>query len=116
VGRLVAGLALGGLAVYLRHQADGPATALPVAPEGAAAVFGGAGCLWRSTVATADAPGRGRDLPIINARPAPALPRAEQFEERTYIDTGKVRLVFFGLTLGAQHRNAMPAAQAALRG
>lgn len=110
-GALVAVLALGGLAVYLATPGSGPATALPVAPEGAAA-FPAELDAYGVQLGDPDAPVVVREFADYQCPACASFARVHEQLRTDYIDTGKVRLVFFELPL-SQHRNAMPAAQAA---
>ncbi|WP_339649029.1 DsbA family protein [Halopseudomonas pelagia] len=110
-GALLAVLALGGLAVYLATPGSGPAIALPEVPAGTPP-FPAELDSYGVQLGDPDAPVVVREFADYQCPACASFARVHERFKTEYIDTGKARLVFFELPL-AQHRNAMPAAQAA---
>ena len=99
------------LAVYLATPGTGPTGSLPDAPEGAAP-FPAEVDQYGVHLGDPDAPVVVREFADYQCPGCANFARLHGQLKEQYIDTGKVRLVFFELPL-PQHANAMPAAQAA---
>lgn len=110
-GALVAVLALGGLAVYLGSPSAGPTAALPDVPADTPPFPAELDAIGVQ-LGDPNAPVVVREFADYQCPGCASFARVHEQLRADYIDTGKVRLVFFELPL-SQHRNAMPAAQAA---
>lgn len=110
-GGLVAVLIVIALAVFLATPGAGPTTALPSVPEGTPP-FPAELDRYGVELGDPDAPVVVREFADYQCPACASFARVHEQLRTDYIDTGKVRLVFFELPL-SQHRNALPAAQAA---
>lgn len=110
-GALVAVLALVGLAVYLATPGSGPTTALPSVPEGTPP-FPVELDTYGVQLGDPKAPVVVREFADYQCPACASFAQVHDQLKADYIETGKVRLVFFEVPL-SQHRNALPAAQAA---
>lgn len=110
-GGLVVVLALVGLTVYLATPGSGPTTALPSVPENTPP-FPAELDHYGVELGDPDAPVVVREFADYQCPACASFARVHEQLRTDYIDAGKVRLVFFELPL-SQHRNALPAAQAA---
>lgn len=99
------------LALYLATPGEGPLVALPEAPAEAPA-FPAELDIYGVQIGDPQAPVVVREFADFQCPACAQFARNHERLKTEYIDTGKVRLVFFEMPLG-QHANAMPAAQAA---
>lgn len=99
------------LVVYLATPGTGPTGSLPDAPEGAAP-FPAEVDQYGVHLGDPDAPVVVREFADYQCPGCANFARLHSQLKEEYIDTGKVRLVFFEMPL-PQHANAMPAALAA---
>lgn len=110
VGGLVV-IAIVALAFYLATPGTGPTTALPTVPAGTPS-FPAEVDRFGVKLGDPDAPVVVREFADYQCPGCARFAGVVDQLKSEYIDTGKVRLVFFEMPL-AQHNNAMPAAIAA---
>ncbi|MFN3579939.1 MAG: DsbA family protein [Pseudomonas sp.] len=99
------------LTLYLATPGQGPLVALPEAPA-EAGPFPAELDVFGVQIGDPDAPVVVREFADYQCPACAQFARVHERLKTDYIDTGKVRLVFFEMPL-SHHANAMPAAQAA---
>ena len=111
IGLLVVVLILGGLLYWLTNPSLSPIDDLPQAEQGAAP-FPAELDRFGVSLGDANAPVVVREFADYQCPGCASFAEVVQRLKKEYIEPGKVRLVYFDFPL-SQHRNAMPAAQAA---